>query len=428
MTMNILLVGSGAREHTIAWKLRQSPRVEELLVAPGNAGTAQIARNLPQTKANDIEGIVRAAREHKVHLVVVGPEEPLTLGLVDRLTAEGIAAFGPSKAAAHLEGSKAFCKELCQRHGIPHARGASFTSRDDARAYLREFDRVPVVKASGLAAGKGAIVCETQEEALQAIDRMLVEGVFGEAGRTVVIEERLSGPEISVFAFTDGRTVVPMVPACDYKRAFDGDEGPNTGGMGSFSQPAWYDAALAETVRTRILEPAVRGMEAEGRPYRGVLYGGLMITADGPKVLEFNCRFGDPEAQVTLPRLKSDLAVILWAVATDQLHKADVQWSDEACVGVVMASGGYPDEYDTGFPIAGLSSVEEDALIFHAGTRLDEEGGVVTSGGRVLTVAALGASLSEARGKAYRNVQRIHFSKCHYRRDIAAPSQQAVAE
>jgi phosphoribosylamine--glycine ligase len=257
---------------------------------------------------------------------------------------------------------------------------------------------------------------------------MLVEGVFGEAGRTVVIEERLSGPEISVFAFTDGRTVVPMVPACDYKRAFDSDEGPNTGGMGSFSQPAWYDATLAETVRTRILEPAVRGMEAEGRPYRGVLYGGLMVTADGPKVLEFNCRFGDPEAQVTLPRLESDLAVILWAVATDQLHKADVQWSNEACVGVVMASGGYPDEYDTGFPIVGLSSVEEDALVFHAGTRLDEEGGVVTSGGRVLTVAALGASLSEARGKAYRNVQHIHFSKCHYRRDIAAPAQGAVRE
>jgi len=426
--MNILLVGSGAREHTIAWKLRQSPRVDELLVAPGNAGTAQIARNLPGIKANDLEGIARAAREHKVDLVVVGPEEPLTLGLVDRLTAEGIAAFGPNKAAAHLEGSKAFCKELCQRYGIPHARGASFTSPTDARTYLMQFDQVPVVKASGLAAGKGAIVCETQEEALQAIDRMLSEGAFGEAGRTVVIEERLSGREISVFAFTDGRAVVPMVPACDYKRAFDGDEGPNTGGMGSFSQPAWYDAVLAETVRTAILEPAVRGMEAEGRPYRGVLYGGLMVTDDGPKVLEFNCRFGDPEAQVTLPRLKSDLADILWAVATDRLHAVDVQWSDEACVGVVMASGGYPDKYDTGFPIAGLGSVEEDALVFHAGTRLDEEGGVVSSGGRVLTVAALGASLSEARGKAYRNIQHIHFSRCHYRRDIAAPSQGAVVE
>jgi len=426
--MNILLVGGGAREHTIAWKLRQSPRVDELLVAPGNAGTAQIARNLPGTRANDIEGIGRAAREHKIDLVVVGPEEPLTLGLVDRLAAEGIAAFGPNKAAAHLEGSKAFCKELCQRHGIPHARGASFTSRDDARTYLMQFDRVPVVKASGLAAGKGAIVCETQDEALRAIDRMMSEGVFGEAGRTVVIEERLSGREISVFAFTDGRTVVPMVPACDYKRAFDGDEGPNTGGMGSYSQPAWYDAALAETIRTAILQPAVRGMEAEGRPYRGVLYGGLMITDDGPKVLEFNCRFGDPEAQVTLPRLKSDLADILWAVATDSLHAVDVQWSDEACVGVVIASGGYPDKYDTGFPIAGLGSVDEDALVFHAGTRLDEEGGVVTSGGRVLTVAALGTSLSEARGKAYRNVQHIHFSRCHYRRDIAAPSQGAVVE
>ena len=285
-----------------------------------------------------------------------------------------------------------------------------------------------MVKASGLAAGKGAIICETQEEALQTIDRMISESVFGEAGRTVVIEERLSGREISVFAFADGRTVVPMVPACDYKRVFDGDEGPNTGGMGSFSQPPWYDAALAETIRTAILEPAVRGMEAEGRPYRGVLYGGLMVTADGPKVLEFNCRFGDPEAQVTLPRLKSDLADILWAVATDSLHEVDVQWSDEACVGVVMASGGYPGEYETGFPIAGLSSVEEDALVFHAGTRLDEEGGVVTSGGRVLTVAALGASLNEARGKAYRNLQHIHFSRCHYRRDIAAPSQEAVVD
>jgi len=426
--MNILLVGGGAREHTIAWKLRQSPRVDELLVAPGNAGTARIARNLPQIKANDLEGIVQATREHKIDLVVVGPEEPLVLGLVDRLAAEGIAAFGSSKAASHLEGSKAFCKELCQRYGIPHARGASFTSRDDARSYLKEFDQVPVVKASGLAAGKGAIICETQEEALQTIDRMISESVFGEAGRTVVIEERLSGREISVFAFADGRTVVPMVPACDYKRVFDGDEGPNTGGMGSFSQPPWYDAALAETIRTAILEPAVRGMEAEGRPYRGVLYGGLMVTADGPKVLEFNCRFGDPEAQVTLPRLKSDLADILWAVATDSLHEVDVQWSDEACVGVVMASGGYPGEYETGFPIAGLSSVEEDALVFHAGTRLDEEGGVVTSGGRVLTVAALGASLNEARGKAYRNLQHIHFSRCHYRRDIAAPSQEAVVD
>ncbi len=426
--MNILLVGGGAREHTIAWKLRQSPRVDELLVAPGNAGTARIARNLPQIKANDLDGIAQAAREHKVELVVIGPEEPLVLGLADRLAAEGVAAFGTSKAASHLEGSKAFCKELCQRYGIPHARGASFTSRDDARDYLKQFDHVPVVKASGLAAGKGAIICETQEEALETIDRMMIEAVFGEAGRTVVIEEHLSGREISVFAFTDGRTVVPMVPACDYKRVFDGDEGPNTGGMGSFSQPAWYDATLAETVRTTILEPTVRGMEAEGRPYRGVLYGGLIVTDDGPKVLEFNCRFGDPEAQVTLPRLKSDLADILWAVATDSLHEVDVQWSDEACVGVVMASGGYPGEYETGFPIAGLSSVEEDALVFHAGTRLDEEGGVVTSGGRVLTVAALGANLNEARGKAYRNIQHIHFSHCHSRKDSAAPSQGAVGE
>jgi len=255
----------------------------------------------------------------------------------------------------------------------------------------------------------------------------MAEGTLGDAGRTVVIEERLSGREVSVFAFTDGRTVVPMLSACDYKRAFDGDEGPNTGGMGSYCPPPWYDAALAETVRTAIMEPTVRAMAAEGRPYRGVLYGGLMVDEDGPKVLEYNCRFGDPETQVVLPLLKSDLAEILWAEANDRLHEVAVEWSDGACVGVVMASGGYPDQYQTGYPIVGLGAVE-DAIVFHAGARLADDGSVVTSGGRVLTVAAVGANLNEARMKAYRNVQRIHFTGCHCRHDIAAPSQQAVVE
>ncbi|MDP2950229.1 MAG: phosphoribosylamine--glycine ligase [Chloroflexota bacterium] len=436
--MIILLIGAGAREHTIAWKLCQGPRVDALFVAPGNAGTAAIATNLPirvpKTDAPPAERqayldeIAHTARELKADLVAVGPEDPLAWGLVDRLAVEGIAAFGPSKAAARLEASKAFCKDLCQRYAIPHARGASFTSRTAACNYVMHLDDVPVVKADGLAAGKGVLIPDTKEEALAAIDAMMSEGLFGEAGRTVVIEERLSGREVSVFAFTDGRTVVPMVPACDYKRIFDGDQGPNTGGMGSYSPPPWYDAALAETVRTAILEPAVRAMQAEGSPYRGVLYGGLMMTDDGPKVLEFNCRFGDPEAQVTLPRLKSDLAEVLWAVAMNRLHEVKVEWSDQACVGVVMASGGYPDQYDTGFPIHGLGSVEDDALVFHAGTRLDDDGQVVTSGGRVLTVAALAPTLAEARTKAYRNVQHVHFSRCHYRRDIAAPSQHAVVE
>jgi phosphoribosylamine--glycine ligase len=424
--MNILLVGGGGREHAIAWKLRQSPRVTDLFVAPGNSGTAGIAVNLP-VKASALEGIVRAAREHHIDLVVVGPEDPLALGLVDRLAAEGIAAFGPSKAAAELEASKAFSKELCRRHGIPHARGASFTSRVDARAYLERWDGVPVVKASGLALGKGAFLPDTKEEALRIIDQLMGDGMLGDAGRTVVIEERLAGREVSVFSFTDGRTVVPMLSACDYKRAFDGDEGPNTGGMGSYCPPPWYDAALAETVRTAIMEPTVRAMAAEGRPYRGVLYGGLMVTDDGPKALEYNCRFGDPETQVVLPLLKSDLAEILWAEANDRLHEATVEWSEGACVGVVMASGGYPDQYQTGYPIAGLGAME-DAIVFHAGARLDDDGSVVTSGGRVLTVAAVGADLNEARAKAYRNVQRIHFTGCHYRKDIAAPSQQAVVE
>jgi len=424
--MNILLVGGGGREHAIAWKLRQSPRVTDLFVAPGNAGTAQIAVNLP-VKASDLEGIVRAARQRHIDLVVVGPEDPLALGLVDRLDAEGIAAFGPSAAAAELEASKAFSKDICRRHDIPHARGASFTSRLDARAYLERWDGVPVVKASGLALGKGAFLPDTKDEALQIIDRLMDDGVLGDAGRTVVIEERLSGREVSVFAFTDGRTVIPMLSACDYKRAFDGDEGPNTGGMGSYCPPPWYDAALAETVRTAIMEPTVRAMAAEGRPYRGVLYGGLMVGEDGPKVLEYNCRFGDPETQVVLPLLKSDLAEVLWAEANDRLHEVAVEWSDGACVGVVMASGGYPDQYQTGYPIVGLGAVE-DAIVFHAGARLAEDGSVVTSGGRVLTVAAVGANLNEARMKAYRNVQRIHFTGCHYRKDIAAPSQQAVID
>jgi len=426
--MNVLLVGSGAREHAIAWKLRQSPALTDLFVAPGNAGTATPGTNLPLNAA-DLEGLARAARENHCQLVVVGPEEPLARGLVDRLAVEGIAAFGPSRAAARIESSKAFAKDLMQRHAIPTARTAVFSNRTDARNYVEALSAAPVVKADGLAAGKGAIVCDTRAQALQAIDLMMgEEAAFGEAGRTVVIEERLEGREVSAHAFSDGRTTAAMPFSCDYKRALDGDEGLNTGGMGAYSPPGWLDGAVTSRIDREVTAAAVAAMAAEGLPYRGVLYPGIMVTADGPRVLEFNCRLGDPEAQVLLPRLKTDLLEVCLAVANNRLHELEIEWSEQACVGVVLASGGYPEEYATGFPVAGLGQLEPDVLVFHAGTALAEDGGVVTSGGRVLTVAALGENLTEARAKVYRNVQRIHFSRCHYRRDIAAPAQAARVE
>ncbi len=426
--VNVLLVGSGAREHALAWKLRQSPRLTDLFVAPGNAGTAALGANLP-VKASDIDGLARAAKDNRCELVVVGPEDPLARGLVDRLAVEGIAAFGPSQAAGRIESSKAFAKDLMQRHGIPTAAFAVFSNRTDARNHVQGLSQPPVVKADGLAAGKGAIVCDSREEALQAIDRMLgEEAAFGAAGQTVVIEERLSGREVTAHAFTDGQTTLPMPFSCDYKRALDGDEGPNTGGMGAYSPPGWLDANLARRIDEEITAATVGAMMAEGVPYRGVMYPGVMVTPQGPQVLEFNCRFGDPETQAILPRLKTDLLEICLAVANNRLHEIEIEWWEQACVAVVLASGGYPDEYETGFPISGLSQVEPDVMVFHAGTALTDDRSVVTSGGRVLTVAALGDTLADARTKAYRNVQHIHFSRCHYRRDIAAPAQEARVE
>ena len=423
--MNVLIVGSGAREHALAWKLRQSPRLTDLFVAPGNAGTAAIAHNL-QVNASDIDSLCRAASDHRIDLVVVGPEAPLSLGVVDSLATLGIAAFGPTQAAARIESSKSFAKALMARCAIPTARTATFDNLTDARNYVESLAAAPVVKADGLAAGKGVFVCDSKEAALRAIDLMMgAAAVFGEAGRTVLVEERLSGREVSAHAFTDGSTVAPMPFACDYKRALDGDEGPNTGGVGAYSPALWLDEAVEQYIHQQITEAAVAAMAEEGTPYSGVLYPGLIVTPEGPKVLEFNCRFGDPEAQVLLPRLRSDLLEICWAVANNKLAQAEVDWSTDACVGVVMASGGYPEDYQTGFPIAGLSALEPDVLVFHAGTALGEGGAVVTSGGRVLTVVASAPTLSEARAKVYRNVQRIHFSRAHYRRDIAAPAQDA---
>ena len=419
--MNVLIAGSGAREHCLVWKLRQSPRLDRLFVAPGNAGTAAIAENLP-VKASDLEGIARAAKEQRVDLVIIGPEDPLAAGLVDRLAVEGIAAFGPSRAAAEIESSKVFAKELMARHNIPTAPFAVFERLADARAYLSGgHGHGPcVVKADGLAAGKGALVTDSTEEALAALESLMVRRELGEAGARVVIEERLSGREVTAHAFTDGRAVVHMPFSCDHKPVFDGDRGPNTGGMGVYSPPGWLDEDTAERIRREATEATVQAMMEEGRPYRGLLYPGIMVTADGPQVLEFNCRFGDPETQALLPRMKSDLLEVLWAVAENRLHEVEVEWSDDACVGVVLASGGYPGQYETGFPIEGLDDLDADVLIFHAGTRRGDDGRLVTAGGRILTVAATGRTMAEAREKAYRNVERIRFQGVHYRRDIGA--------
>ncbi len=419
--MNVLLVGTGAREHALAWKLRQSPRLSELFVAPGNAGTAAIAHNLP-VGVKDFAGLLDAVRTHRVDLVIVGPEEPLAAGLVDFLAEHDVPAYGPTRAAAAIESSKAFAKDLMARAGIPTAPARVF---DDVRAALACLDEMeaaggppPVIKADGLAAGKGVTVTDTYDAARAAVRAALEEGVFGEAGSRVLIEERMTGREVSAHAFSDGAAVVPMVYSCDYKRVGDGDTGPNTGGMGIYSPPGFVDETLAQTIQATIVEPAVRAMAAAGRPYRGTLYPGLMLTPDGPRVVEFNCRFGDPETQALMPRLRSDLLEVCAAVTAGRLNEVEVCWSGDAVVGVVLASGGYPGPYRTGCPITGLDRVDPDVHVFHAGTALTDDGTVVTAGGRVLTVAAAGPTIAAARERVYDNVRRIHFEGCHYRTDI----------
>ena len=416
--IKILVVGGGAREHTLVWKLAQSPKVKEIYAAPGNAGTARLAHNL-NISQTDIEALLRAARDLKIDLTVVGPEAPLADGIVDRFLASGLPIFGSTRAAAEIESSKIFAKELMQKYGIPCAGSASFSDYNQAGEYLQEQSAPIVIKADGLAAGKGVIVAASIPEAQDALRSIMQAKIVGAAGEKVIIEECLTGKEVSTFAFTDGHTVVPMVPACDYKRVDDGDRGPNTGGMGSYSPPHFYTPALARTVTRTIMEPTVAAMRAEGRLYQGVLYGGLMIRNNRPKVLEFNARFGDPETQVTLPRLKTDLVAIMQAVVDNKLDKINIEWSEDACVGVVMASAGYPGSYQTGFTISGLDELDKDVMVFHAGTKMGGEGQVITSGGRVLTVVATGKNLAQAREKVYKNITRIHFEGCHYRKDIA---------
>ncbi|MCJ7605893.1 MAG: phosphoribosylamine--glycine ligase [Dehalococcoidales bacterium] len=398
--------------------MAQSPRVTGLYAAPGNAGTAAIATNVA-LKAEDVEGLLAYARDNKIDLTVIGPENPLSEGIVDRFQAAGLRVFGPTRAAAEIESSKVFSVELMEKHAIPCAKNTSFSDYEQAVEYIRAQQPPIVLKADGLAAGKGVIISPSIEEAEKALAGMMQDSAFGAAGNRVVIQEHLHGREMSYFVFTDGRNVLPTVPACDYKRIYEGNKGPNTGGMGSYSPPPFFTGALGTIIMKTIMEPAILALADEGRPYTGTLYGGLFIENNMPKVIEFNASLGDPETQVVLPRLKTDLIDIIEAALDKKLDTITLEWTDEACVGVVMASGGYPGSYETGFPIYGLDAVDDDIIVFHAGTRPGENGEVLTSGGRVLTVVALGKDLEEARDKVYKNTSRISFEGCRYRTDIA---------
>jgi phosphoribosylamine--glycine ligase len=417
--VKVLVVGSGGREHALAWKIAQSPQLARLWCAPGNAGIASVAE-CADIAADDLTALADFAHRQRVDLTVVGPEDPLAQGIVDVFQERSLRVFGPSARAAELEASKVFSKRLFRDHGIP---SGGFDVFDDMAAALDAIERRQppmVVKADGLARGKGVTVAHTREEAAQAVREAMADRVFGEAGARLVIEEYLEGPEVTVMAIADGETIVPLAPAQDHKAAFDGDRGPNTGGMGCYSPvPALTDDVYRQAV-TGIIEPTAAALRAEGRPYRGVLYAGLILTREGLKVLEFNCRFGDPEAQVVLPRLESDLLELLDAAADGRLAEVRCRWSDRPAVCVVMASGGYPGDYEKGKVIQGLQDAEstEDVVVFHGGTD-SRDGQVVTNGGRVLGVTALGANVAQAKARAYEAVDRIHFEGAYCRRDIA---------
>jgi phosphoribosylamine--glycine ligase len=414
--MKILVVGGGGREHALVWKLAQSPLAETIYCAPGNAGIAELAEcvNIP---AEDVDTLLEFAQAEAVDLTVVGPEAPLAKGIVDKFTEAGLKIFGPSQKAALIEGSKDLAKEIMYKYNIPTAKYASFTNKEKALAYVDEQGAPIVVKADGLAAGKGVVVAQTVDEAKAAVEDMLSGNAFGVAGSKVVIEEFLEGEEVSVLAFSDGYTVLPMVSAQDHKRVFDGDKGPNTGGMGAYSPAPVYTKEMEEIVLKHVLQPAVDGLRAEGRLYKGVLYAGLMVTADGIKVLEFNARFGDPETQAVLMRLKSDLVEIMLAVIDGTLAEKQLEWYDEPAVCVVIASGGYPGSYAKGQIISGLDEEYPDTVVFHAGTVFVGQR-VAASGGRVLGVTSRGKTIGEAIDKAYKAVDNIHYDSCFSRRDI----------
>ncbi len=422
MQLNVLVIGNGGREHAIAAALAKSPLVGKLYCMKGNAGIAELAECVDVDYC-DLQAVGDWLDAHPdVGYTVIAPDDPLALGLADELERRGHKVFGPNKRAAQIESSKAFAKELMKKYGIPTAAYETFDDYGAALAYIEKGKFPVVLKADGLALGKGVLICETLEEARDGLRRIMLDKAFGAAGNKVVVEEYLRGKEftpgeeVSVLTFTDGKTIVPMIASCDHKRVFDGDKGPNTGGMGTFTPCPFYDDAVAEEVREKILLPTVRAMNAEGRPFKGVLYFGLMRTPDGMKVVEYNARFGDPETQVVLPMLKTDLMEIFLAVTEERLADIKIEWEDGACVCVVLASGGYPQHYEKGKPIE-IGDLDEGVFLYHAGTK--REGGVLkTSGGRVIGVCAKGATVAEAREKAYRNVEKVHFEGMQYRKDI----------
>jgi phosphoribosylamine--glycine ligase len=421
--MRILVVGSGGREHALIWKLAENPTVDKLFAVPGNAGIAELAECF-QADPTDAETMSNLTEDLGIDLTVIGPEGPLVAGLADELDSRGLPVFGPTKAAARIEGSKAWAKAIMEKAGVPTARARSFTEMPGAVAFLDELSAPYVIKADGLAAGKGVYICSGRDEAVRALEECLVASRFGEAGTTVVVEEFLEGEELSLFCLSDGRAVLPLAPAQDFKRAYDGDEGPNTGGMGAYSPVGHMPRDVVGRAVKEIFEPVVHQLEHEGARFQGLLYGGLMVTKDGPKVLEFNCRFGDPETQAVVPRLKSDLAELMLACVEGNLAPYVPRWRPDACVTVVLASGGYPGEHETGKEIKGLTDVAAmpDVHVFHAGTKMRRK--LVTAGGRVLAVSALGADLAQARARAYDAVEAIDFKGKQFRTDIALRASQ----
>lgn len=424
--MKVLVVGSGGREHALCWKIAQSPLVGTLYCAPGNPGIAKYAKCV-DIKTHDIDGYLRFARSNEIDLTVVGPEFPLSLGIVDRFNEEGLHIFGPAKAAAEIETSKAFSKYLMKKYDIPTAFFSVFSDYDEAVAWVREVKPPLVIKADGLAAGKGVFVCQTEEEAIQALDDVMRKKIFGDSGDTVVVEEFLRGEEASFFALTDGTNVIQLEACQDHKALLDGDQGPNTGGMGAYSPAPIVTPRIADLVMSRIMLPTVKAMREEGREYKGVLYAGLMIEDGNPKVLEFNCRFGDPETQPLMMRLESDIVPVLRAVAGKGISRETVEWKDDAAVCVVMASKGYPGDYKKGASIGGLDEIEDmDGVeAFHSGTALDG-GKVVTDGGRVLGVTALGESIQDAIRHAYKAVGKVDCEQLYYRTDIGRKALQHI--
>ena len=417
--MKLLMIGGGGREHALIRKLKESPRVETIYCAPGNGGISRDAQCVA-ISAMDIDSVVAFSRENQIDLVFVAPDDPLAAGMVDALEAAGIRAFGPSKLAAEIESSKVFSKNLMKKYGIPTARYEVFDAPETALSYILEQNAWPaVIKADGLALGKGVVIAQNEAEARDALHSMMEDKIFGESGNRVVVEEFLTGPEVSVLAFTDGETVKPMVSSMDHKRAYDGDKGPNTGGMGTISPNPYYTAEIAERCMEEIFLPTVRAMQQEGRPFKGCLYFGLMLTPNGPKVIEYNSRFGDPETQVVLPRLKTPLIEIVEAVVNGTLAQQEIEWEDNACACVVMASGGYPKSYPKGLEITGLDDNGQipGVTVYHAGPSY-KDGKFFTAGGRVLGVTACGNTLAAALQKAYDGVHRIHFEGAHYRKDI----------